>query len=116
MKQSVILNFNISNLIILNTSNCSIPHTSKSFDDFARCYDQFASKKKLEQILGIMLIVSGSLTNLAVILLIYLRSIKFSYFDKILVNHCIIQGVTALVDIPFFHINRLPVRAKVIIC
>jgi hypothetical protein len=99
---------NSTNESIYNqTEQCLWPHTSKSLSEYLDCYSMLTAKDRTNQIFQICLIVFIIITNIFVICIICLKSLKFNVFDEILVNHCIIQGVTGLIDVPFFHIKNV---------
>jgi hypothetical protein len=55
----------------------------------------------------LILICSAVIANIIIVNIIYFKSARLTSYDKILMNHCFIQGFTALVDVPFFHINAM---------
>jgi hypothetical protein len=51
--------------------------------------------------------VSVAANVLVAVVICYNKSASLSVFDKILVNHCLIQGITALIDIPLYHVQEM---------
>jgi hypothetical protein len=77
------------------------------YEQFFECYKYFFINNLTESILSWLLIFSTIIANLFVILLIHRNSDKITIFDQILINHCLLDGLTGLVDIPFYHINSI---------
>ena len=91
-----------------NTSLCLIPHTTASIEEFIHCYKFFFKKNVSVALIEIILIIGTVLANLTVGLLIYKHSKrKLTCFDQILIGHAIVEGLTGLIDVPFFHIFNI---------
>ena len=88
-----------------NTSSliCEIAKNEQFFE----CYKYFLINNLTESILSWLLIFCTIFANLVVIILIHRNSEKITLFDQILINHCLLDGLTGLVDIPFYHINSI---------
>jgi hypothetical protein len=88
-----------------NTSSliCEIAKNEQFFE----CYKYFLINNLTESILSWLLIFSTIFANLIVIILIHRNSDKITLFDQILINHCLLDGLTGLVGIPFYHINSI---------
>ena len=71
------------------------------------CYTHLVQQKSALASLQIILSVLACTLNCFVIALIYFNSISWTVFDQILIGHCFIQGFTAGIDIPFFHIQNM---------
>ncbi len=76
-------------------------------EQFFECYRYFLINNLTESILSWLLIFCTIFANLFVIILIHRNSEKITIFDQILINHCLLDGLTGLVDIPFYHINSI---------
>jgi hypothetical protein len=91
----------------LTQFDCDTPHTVLSWNEFFFCYNRSVTRSTVRAVLELLLVVSAILFNLVVIAMIYYNSITWTVFDQILVGHCILQALTAAVDIPFFHIDHM---------
>lgn len=63
----------------------------------------------LEATVELFIILGAIFFNLLLIVLIYRKpnkNVKLLCFDQIYIGHAIVDGVTGLVDIPFFHIEN----------
>jgi len=88
---------NISSLI------CEIVKNEQFFE----CYKYFFINNLAESLLSWLLIFCTIFANSFSIILIHRNSEKITIFDQILINHCLLDGLTGLVDIPFCHINSI---------
>jgi hypothetical protein len=97
----------MNNLANISNISCSEPHYMSSLDEFLHCYALFTSMYPTRAALELLLIVFAIFFNALVIIMIYYNSISWTVFDQVLIGHCLIQEITAVVDIPFFHIQDM---------
>jgi hypothetical protein len=86
---------------------CNTPQTFTTWNEFFTCYRYFATQSLVQTVFELILIASAIALNIFVTCIIYFNSISWSVFDQILIGHCFIQGLTALVDVPFFHLQDI---------
>jgi hypothetical protein len=84
--------------------SCEIPQTFNSIEKFFKCYGYFYNQAPSVSILQVLLFIGAFLINFLVIILLYTRPIKISIFDQILIGYCLVNGITGIVDIPFYHV------------
>jgi hypothetical protein len=97
---------NLTNLS-LNYSVCFIPHRIETSEEFIKCYWYFFRFSFANAILHLVISFGSIIANTAVVYLILKRSIKLSIFDKILIGHALVDGLTGLIDVPLFHISNI---------
>jgi hypothetical protein len=85
-------------------SDCQTSQTITSLENFFICYSFFYNQSPSQSIAQIFLFVGTILVNFLVITLLYVRPIKISIFDQILIGYCLVNGITGIVDIPFYHV------------
>lgn len=85
------------------TRACLEPHAITSAQEFFDCYAHLFKFNVPLYTFEIFLILSAAACNSFVIISIYFYSVSYTVFDQILIGHCLIQALTATVDIPFFH-------------
>ena len=110
---------------------CLTPQAFTTFEDFSLCYQYFFMNAPTRAILEILLCLGTVVTNTTVIICLLLKP-KLSLFDQILIGHGklkkqkqnnhigwiilitiiysnkgIVDGLTGVVDIPFYHINDI---------
>jgi hypothetical protein len=78
-----------------------------SASEFFVCYAYFAELNVVKTVLELLLIVAAVGFNVLCTYLILFKSISWSVFDQILIGHCFIQCITALIDVPFFHMQDI---------
>lgn len=89
-----------------NDTNCSKEHEITSYLEFFDCYSFFFQKSLIQSSLTISLMVSTVVFNVAVIYCIKKNlKLHLSLFDKILIGHTIVDALTGLIIMPFYHIN-----------
>ena len=100
---------NTTEIFANGTSNasCATPHSMHSASEFFACYAAMSSGIRFEQLAELSLALTSVVANALCALAISYKSANFNVFDKILVNHCLIQGLTALVDIPIYHVQEV---------
>ena len=86
---------------------CLKPHIFSSSSEFFACYSLLYRYNWEKATAGIVLSVFAFLFNSLVIVLLVKMPHKKNIFEKILIAHCIVDGVTGLIDVPFFHITDL---------
>ncbi len=102
-------------------NNCETLRLITNFDEFSNCYQYFFHINISASILTIILIVATVILNLLVI--VFIKKNKkngLSAFDQILLGHAIVDGLTGLVDVPFYHVYSIfkywplsPLSAKI---
>ena len=93
-------NSNISN------KNCTDEHEITNWYEFFDCYSFCFQESSVQSSLTLSLIAGTVIFNLAVIVCIRKNTKnQLTIFDKILVGHAIVDGLTGLVDIPLYHIR-----------
>lgn len=92
--------------------NCSTPQNFASAFDMLKCYRLLYTLRwelNTAEILLALLIVAFN--SLVVVLLATKKkqqtTTKISIFDKLMIAHCIVDGLTGLLDVPFFHFNHV---------
>jgi hypothetical protein len=96
-----------------NTTNvdfrtyCYTPKTFTNLNEYFQCYQLIASEKVVVLILELLLAFGAALVNGFNIFCLFLGSQKRTCFDEILVGYCLVNGVTGLIDIPFFHVSDI---------
>lgn len=91
----------------INTSiSCLSPQFFDNSHEFFECYAYFLiSQQPVFGIFQILLALGSIIFNSLVLISMIIGSNKHvTCFDQILVGHCIVNGITGLVDIPFYHI------------
>ena len=83
--------------------HCKTPQ-SLSWTEFLDCYSILSRYEMFRSIFGFCVAISSFSLNLLVIVMIYAKPVHLTIFDKILIGHCIVNGLTGLIDIPIFHI------------
>jgi hypothetical protein len=91
-----------------NVTSCDTPQTFTTFQTFFICYQIQFRQNILESVAGLFIIIGTCSLNFLVILILLRKPASTkSVFDTILMGHSIVDGLTGLVDIPFFHINTI---------
>jgi hypothetical protein len=91
----------------LTFRNCEQLQTFDNITAFFHCYEYFFIKSNYRSIVHWIIILGSIFFNGLVIFLTSNGSNKFSLFDQILFGHCIVDGLTGIVDIPLFHVNDI---------
>ena len=109
------LKFNNPNMLFINTTfnktilnqseSCIQSQTFYDLNEFFKCYMYFASNMLIETIFQLLLIICTILFNTLVIIILILSK-EISVFDKIIIGHSIVDGLTGLFDIPLYHISK----------
>ena len=77
------------------------------FNTFVTCYGALARASIMSPLLELFLVAFGSFfMNLLVIIMILMKPMTLSTFDKIMIGHALVDGLTGLIDIPIFHVNN----------
>jgi hypothetical protein len=84
---------------------CYTPKTFNNLTEYFQCYQLIASEKVLISILELLVAFGAALINGFNIFCLFVSSTKRTCFDEILVGYCIVNGITGLIDIPFFHVS-----------
>jgi hypothetical protein len=84
-----------------------VPHYVTTASEFFECYAYFVRANPSRATLEVILFTLAFILNWSTVALIYHNSISWSVFDTILISHCIVQGVTAGIDIPFYHMQDM---------
>ena len=106
MNSSLELKNQLNESSYLNSSNisfieyCLIPKDFDSLYELFECYGALFQTRYEESFLEFGLAIGTVLLNLLVAILIFTKPVKLSVFDQILIGHCIVDGVTGLIDIP----------------
>lgn len=87
--------------------SCLQPQFFKSSSEFFNCYALLYRYNWARATGGILLALLTFVLNTLVIILLVKKPFKKTIFDQILIAHCVVDGVTGLVDIPFFHFQDL---------
>lgn len=87
--------------------SCLKPQIFNSSTEFFICYSQIYSSNWLKATSGILLSVLTVTLNTLVIILLVKKPIRTTIFDQILIAHCLVDGITGLIDIPLFHLHDL---------
>jgi hypothetical protein len=98
---------NSSNFSIFEYDYCETHQTFSSIEKFLKCYGYFFNRSSSSSILEILLFIGAFTINFLVIILLYARPIKISIFDQILIGYCFVNGLTGIVDIPFYHVSSI---------
>lgn len=85
-------------------NNCLVKNFSRNFFELFKCYEYHFCQSVISSVLSILLIVGTIISNSLVIMLIKRNSLKLTIFDKILIGHSIVDGLTGLIAMPFYHI------------
>ena len=85
-------------------NNCLVKNFSRNFFELFECYEYHFCQSVISSVLSILLIVGTIISNSLVIMLIKRNSLKLTIFDKILIGHSIVDGLTGLIAMPFYHI------------
>lgn len=85
-------------------NNCFEKVNFTNIIDFFECYKHYFNENMIVSILALILIIGTIVLNLIVIILIIKNSTKLTIFDQILIGHSIVDFLTGLIDIPFYHI------------
>lgn len=96
-----------NNTNYINDSICNDPKSINSIQILFECYKLFAQRKIYLSILELGLVVGIMSANLIVIIFILRKKQPKTIFDKILIGHSIVDGLTGLLDVPYFHIYSL---------
>jgi hypothetical protein len=92
----------------MNSSiNCSIPQTFTDLNEFLECYRIHFEKNILYSVLSLLLAFCSFFFNALVIALIKRNTLKINTFDQILIGHAVVDGLTGLIDIPFYHLFKI---------
>ena len=96
--------------VILNSTlllECLKHQTLNSINEFIKCYNTLYAyhwgRATVEIILATLVVTLNSF----VIFILLRNGKRKNLFDKILIGHCIVDGITGLVAIPFFHFRDL---------
>ena len=87
--------------------NCEELQTFENFTDFFHCYEYFFIKSYYKSLAHWVIIAGSIFFNGLVMILTLIGSTKFTVFDQILFGHCIVDGLTGIIDIPLFHVNDI---------
>jgi hypothetical protein len=93
--------------ITMNISDsCLSPQLFNKSHEFFECYTFFLfSHQPVFAILQILIPIGVIIFNSLVLISMIIGSNRHvTCFDQILVGHCIVNGITGIVDIPFYHI------------
>ena len=88
----------------MNSTNCFTKNFSRNFFELFECYEYHFCQSIISSLLSILLIIGTIISNSLVIMLIKRNSLKLTIFDKILIGHSIVDGLTGLIAMPFYHI------------
>lgn len=86
---------------------CMTPHYFPSSQDFFACYRTLFVLKWDLHVFELLLSFFTVVFNILVIFILLTKPIKCSIFDKILICHCIVDGMIGGVDAPFFHFTSV---------
>jgi hypothetical protein len=84
---------------------CYTPKTFTNLTEYFQCYQLIASEKVLISVLELLVAFGAALVNGFNIFCLFVSSSKRTCFDEILVGYCLVNGITGLIDIPFFHVS-----------
>jgi len=91
-----------------NTVNCSSHFALISINAFFTCYKYFFQQEITNSLLTVVLIVGVvTLNALVIILIIKNNSTDLNVFNKILLSYTILDCITGLIDITFYHVYTL---------
>lgn len=103
LKFSLTVDFNGSFINYCKPLNCSSDNNRTTTNSFLSCYRQLYQYRWMLNTLEILLAVLIVAFNTLVIIILARKPTKMSIFDKIMIAHCIVDGLTGLLDVPFFH-------------
>ena len=86
---------------------CYTPKTFTNLTEYFQCYQLIASEKALISVLELFVAFGAALVNGFNIFCVFVGSGKRTCFDEILIGYCLVNGVTGLIDIPFFHVSDI---------
>ena len=86
---------------------CYTPKTFTNLTEYFECYRLVASEKVAISILELLVAFGAAFINGFVVFCLFVSSSKKTCFDQILVGYCLVNGITGLIDIPFFHVSDI---------
>ena len=95
---------NVNSTLLLG---CLEAKTFSSSSEFFACYSLLYRYNWEEATAEIILAIATVLLNALVIFILVKRPNKNNIFEKLLIAHCIVDGMTGLLAIPFFHITEI---------
>jgi hypothetical protein len=98
--------FDDSNISTNLSNSCVSPQYFDNSGEFFKCYVYLLfSQQPIFGIFQISLSIGVIIFNALVIISMIIGSNRHATcFDQILVGHCLVNGITGIVDIPFYHI------------
>lgn len=93
-----------------DTLNCLYDQNFATANDMLYCYRYFYRQRWVISTAEILLALSIVTFNTLVVILLAKKPRalgKLSIFDKIMIAHCVVDGFTGLLDVPFFHFNHV---------
>lgn len=89
-------------------TNCSIAQYFSNASDFFHCYAEMFQANVLIGVLGILIVLLAVVFNTLVIVILARKPpTKMTVFDRLMIAHCVVDGLTGLVDVPFFHFQSV---------
>jgi hypothetical protein len=108
MKSIVDLSLNQTNETFIDfRTYCYTPKTFTNLTEYFKCYQLIASEKVIISVLELLVAFGAALVNGFNIFCLFVGSTKRTCFDEILVGYCLVNGITGLIDIPFFHVSDI---------
>ena len=86
---------------------CYTPKTFTNLTEYFECYQIIAGEKMIVTVLELLIAFSAALVNGFNIFCLFVGTSKKTCFDEILIGYCLVNGITGLIDIPFFHVNDI---------
>jgi len=97
-----------------NTVNCSSHFALISINAFFTCYKYFFQQEITNSLLTVVLIVGVvTLNALVIILIIKNNSTDLNVFNKILLSYTILDCITGLIDITFYHVKASFIQKRI---
>lgn len=88
-------------------TNCSKPQYFSNANDFFHCYSEMLELNLALGIFGILLVFFTVVLNALVIAILARKQTKLNVFDHLMIAHCIVDGLTGLLNVPFVHIHSV---------
>jgi hypothetical protein len=83
--------------------DCFHPSEFEGFSRFLSCYIYICKNNLIGTLFTWMMIIIAILANILVLYIKCYRSNTYTIFDRILIGHLIVDLLTAIFDIPFYH-------------
>lgn len=104
--RSKVLDYNASPVKNCSVSNCT-NFQDFNLNDLLKCYRYLYSLNWHLNTAEILLALFIVVLNVFVIAILCRKPAKMTIFDKLMIAHCIVDGLTGLLDVPFFHFTHV---------